>query len=276
MIIDALKRVGYTTRFDRSISNSIIGHTDLQCLQICYNDYNEKYNNDGHLIRLPADMHIYLHSTLKTNIANTASNSVYVVGSSICHLKGLCEYSSFIHSSVVVHYGTRGNLDKVLDSLDNVTKSLKPSHHYPLLLENASGEGTELGVTVDEIRHVFEKCNNTKIGMCLDTCHAFSAGYHVEQIDQLTLLLEELEDISSKHLRMIHLNDSKHPCQSRKDRHENIGQGYIWSNDKSSLDYLLDYGSDMQIDFILETPNSSTDLQYIRQNHMQLKRKLKL
>ena len=112
--------------------------------------------------------------------------------------------------------------------------------------------------------------------MCLDTCHAFSAGYHVEQIDQLTLLLEELEDISSKHLRMIHLNDSKHPCQSRKDRHENIGQGYIWSNDKSSLDYLLDYGSDMQIDFILETPNSSTDLQYIRQNHMQLKRKLKL
>ena len=277
---DVNKRLGYSVGFNGSLTNSLIGHTDVPCLQICYGNYNEGFINEN--LSQYSNMHLYLHSTVRTNIANMSSD--YIVSSSIKHVRSLANYSSLHHSSVILHYGcskdvsgtNTNHLNKVLDSLDQITRTLKPTNgHYPILLENAAGEGTEVGVTVEEIRYVLERCDNTKIGMCLDTCHAFSAGYHVDQVEQLTLLLEELEAITPRHLRMIHLNDSKHPFHSRKDRHENIGQGYVWSGDKSSLDYLMQYGAEMNLDFILETPNQESDLIYMRKNHMQLRRKLK-
>jgi len=271
MILDINKKVGITVAYDGSLITSIQGCNTLPCLQVGYKKYSDGYTNDSaQLTCIPQLPYLYLHSSVMTNIANMENKRV--LEPSIKHLNSILTYTAFIPASIIVHYGTKGNLDKTLESISRLT--LKPGPgHYPLLLENAAGEGTELGVTTDEIRYVFEKVDSTKVGMCLDTCHAFGAGYQVDQVTHLTHLLEELETIAPKRLRMIHLNDSKKPYASRIDRHENIAQGYIWSQDQSSLDYLLDYGADMGLHFILETPDPIASLQYLRTKHMRLKRR---
>jgi deoxyribonuclease-4 len=270
MILDINKKVGVSVAYDGSLITSIQGFNSLPCVQVGYKKYNEGYCNDAHqLVNIPLP-YVYLHSSVMTNIANIENKRV--LEPSIKHLNSIVTYTSFIPASVIVHYGAKGNLDKTIESVSRLTLKQGPGH-YPLLLENAAGEGTELGVTVDEIRYVFERIDSSKVGMCLDTCHAFGAGYHVEQTECLIKLLEELEAISSKRLKMIHLNDSKKPCASRIDRHENIAQGYIWSQDQSSLEYLLNYGADMGLHFILETPDPIASLQYLKTNHMRLKRR---
>lgn len=268
LILDARKRVGITTAINTDLYSAIEPFAQLPCLQVSYSEY-AFYANDGMLLQSIAPSSVYLHTTNRTNIA---SDKPYVRNCSIKHVNALLQYTPFIPASVILHYGSRTNLSQVLDSIGklNIPSSIK---NHALLLENAAGEGTELGVTVEEIRHVFEHISNPKIGMCLDTCHAFSAGYHIDEIQPLMLLLDELEGIAPRKLRMIHLNDCKVPRGSRVDRHANLGQGYIWSHDQSSLAWLLDYGADMNIDFILETPDAINDLCKLQQNYLRLQRR---
>lgn len=274
LICDANKKVGKTVPISTTLGDTIQQHKDLKCMQVCYAGYSDTYNNDGPYIKsiIPPDTTIYLHSSVRTNLSNTAENSRYVVPSSIKHVNGIMQYTQYFSSSVIAHYGCKGNLRKTCESLAHIVFPTYSINDYPLLLENAAGEGTELGVTTEEIRHVFESMSHPKIGMCLDTCHAFAAGYHVEEVDALTLLLQELEDIAPKRLKMVHLNDSVYPYASHRDRHANIKHGYIWSNNTDSLDYLLQYGADMGIHFILETPPEHDDLLYLRQHHLRLRR----
>lgn len=252
-IVDGNKRVGMDVGFNTSIYHSVVDCT-LPCVQVCmpFTTPSEDINALSSL-----KPHVYLHSNVRTNISNTASNSNYVVPPSIKHLNQLLNLTPHFHASVVVHYGARGHLNKTLESLSFLNIPNNTPSPYPILLENAAGEGTELGVTLDEIRYVFERISSPKIGMCLDTCHAFGAGYHVENTEHLNHLLDELDNIAPRRLRMIHLNDSQYTCGSRRDRHASLGCGYIWSSDYTSLDFLLEYGSEHSLDFILETPQPS-------------------
>ncbi len=122
-----------------------------------------------------------------------------------------------------------------------------------ILLENSSGSGSSLGGSFDEIGEIIEPFNPTgAIGICMDTCHAFSAGYPLFNQGDIDLLLGEIDRcIGLGYLHLIHLNDSKGDLGSRLDLHEDIGEGKIGIDGFRAI---LNHGFIRDIPLILETP----------------------
>ncbi|MBP5836147.1 deoxyribonuclease IV [Candidatus Phytoplasma meliae] len=134
-----------------------------------------------------------------------------------------------------------------LDVILAKTKHLK----IKIALETMAGKGTEVGKTLEELRQIRHLVNyKQRVSFCLDTCHLFDAGYDLK--NNLTLFLQDLDLLLGiNHISVIHLNDSKNICASRKDRHENIGFGEI------GFDALMRFAKHSffeQIPKILETP----------------------
>ncbi|MEI6231983.1 MAG: deoxyribonuclease IV [Planctomycetota bacterium] len=97
-----------------------------------------------------------------------------------------------------------------------------------ILVENTAGGGTSLGTTFEEVAAVIDASNISKLGLCLDTCHALAAGYDIRTKDGVTKMLDTIDKtISLKKLRCLHFNDSKGAVGSHLDRHEHIGSGEI-------------------------------------------------
>ena len=95
------------------------------------------------------------------------------------------------------------------------------------------------------------------MGICLDTCHAFAAGYHLSDKEGLKRMTEDLERfIGWEKLKVIHLNDSRYPLGSRKDRHMHIGEGFIG---KSGFRTIINHPSWKNVPFILETPKKNEE-----------------
>ena len=121
-----------------------------------------------------------------------------------------------------------------------------------ILLETMAGKGTEVGRSFDEIQEIIEKVDLTdNLGVCLDTCHIFDAGYDI--VNELDNVLSEFDKvIGMSRLKAIHLNDSKNPIGSRKDRHEKIGDGNIGIDTISAV---INHSLLHVMPFYLETPN---------------------
>lgn len=112
------------------------------------------------------------------------------------------------------------NLDKVFDKIDGKTM---------ILLETMAGQGTNVGNTFEQLAAIRNlSCHKRKIGICLDTCHLFAAGYNLCSEENYKTIIKHFDDvIGLNHLKAIHLNDSKSACESRVDRHESLGKGKI-------------------------------------------------
>lgn len=173
--------------------------------------------------------------------------------------------------SSVCHVGH--HLDKfTLSSVCRTLSCLKFSGEedsYPLLLENAASDGTELGVTWDELTFLAQN-TNSHVGFCIDTQHLFASDQFDKEINFNTVngvneFFKKLDrTIGLKRLKLFHLNDSRYnpkdPISSkkyctRKDSHANISCGYIWGNkeDLPGLRHLLLRGGELNIPFITET-----------------------
>ena len=98
-----------------------------------------------------------------------------------------------------------------------------------ILLENTAGQGTEIGFNFTQLKKMFSGVEDKgRIGICLDTAHAFAAGYDLSSKKGLDAALSEFDRlIGLQHLHLLHLNDAKTPLGSRADRHWHIGEGYI-------------------------------------------------
>lgn len=132
-----------------------------------------------------------------------------------------------------------------------------------VLLETAAGQGTNVGSTFEEIRAIYDACDDAvkkRVGVCLDTCHIFSAGYDISTLEQYKKMWAHFNDTIGVHLlKAIHLNDSKMPLNSRRDRHENLGKGTI------SLEVLKLFAVDpalAEVPVILETPTEDGITEY--------------
>jgi len=112
------------------------------------------------------------------------------------------------------------NLDKVLETANGKTK---------ILLETMAGQGTNLGSTFEQLKEILKGCKYKKLlGVCLDTCHIFVAGYSLKnEIEYKKTFEKFIKIIGIRKLNAIHINDSKTDFFSKKDRHENIGKGKI-------------------------------------------------
>ena len=130
-----------------------------------------------------------------------------------------------LHPGAHLSYGEEAGLNRIVEGLNSVLE--KDSSNVTILLETMSGKGSELGKTFQELKYIIDHVNKSdRLGVCLDTCHVFDAGYDI--VNNLDGVLKEFDDvIGLDRLKVIHVNDSKNTLASHKDRHANIGKGNI-------------------------------------------------
>jgi len=121
-----------------------------------------------------------------------------------------------------------------------------------VLLECMAGKGSEIGTSFSEIKSILSRIElPEKMGVCMDTCHIYCAGYDI--VDNLDGVLEDFDKtIGLNHLKAVHLNDSVYPLDSRKDRHARIGQGTIGLE---AMINIINHPRLRRLPFYLETPN---------------------
>lgn len=136
---------------------------------------------------------------------------------------------------IVIHPGSHGGagvdegVERVAMSLDQAFALASEAEQPMILLETTAGQGTSLGTHFEELAAIRTASSNPgRLGVCLDTCHVFSAGYDIANEPGFAKTFADFERIIGlQHLHFIHVNDSKKPLASRVDRHEHIGQGQI-------------------------------------------------
>lgn len=153
------------------------------------------------------------------------------------------------HPGSHVKQGVDVGIEYIVQMLNEV---IKPEQTTTILLETMAGKGTEVGRTFEEIAEIISKVElKDHMGVCLDTCHVYDAGYDI--VNDLDGVLEEFDRvIGLERLKAIHLNDSKNPYKSHKDRHEKIGEGYIGIE---AITRIINHPKLKGIPFFLETPN---------------------
>jgi deoxyribonuclease-4 len=136
--------------------------------------------------------------------------------------------------------------------VDLLNKILLPEMTTTVLLETMAGKGSEIGSNFQELQAILKQVELTeKMGVCLDTCHVYDAGYDI--VNDLEGVLEQFDEIIGlDKLRAIHLNDSLNPFSSHKDRHAVIGEGYIGLE---ALTKVINHPKLRNLPFYLETPN---------------------
>ena len=133
-----------------------------------------------------------------------------------------------------------------------LNSTLTPDMTTTVLLETMSGKGSEIGRNFEEIRAIIDKTElSEKVGVCLDTCHVYDAGYDI--VGAFDKVLDEFDRIIGlDKLCALHINDSKNPYESHKDRHEKIGEGYIGVDAMANI---INNPRVKHLPFLLETPN---------------------
>jgi deoxyribonuclease-4 len=159
------------------------------------------------------------------------------------------------HIGAHMGQGVEKGVERIVEALESVLASpqAKSAPTVKILLENSAGEGTELGASFAELGAVLTHIKDKdRVGVCIDTCHAFAAGYDLTTPRGLEKTLAELDrEVGLERVELIHLNDSKFPLGSRRDRHEHIGQGHIGLE---GFRLVVNHPALRHKPFILETP----------------------
>lgn len=159
---------------------------------------------------------------------------------------------------IIVHPGShhgageKFGLRRVAQALNWIFAHRLPKN-VKILLESTSGQGDNIGYCFSHLREILNSINYPiGVGICLDTCHLFSAGYDLRTAAKYEQTLTDFDNtVGLKHLYVIHLNDSKYPLGSRRDRHEHIGNGKLGIE---PFRYLLNDSKLQHLPMIIETP----------------------
>ena len=152
-----------------------------------------------------------------------------------------------LHPGSHVGFGIDTGIENIIDGLNKV---LEKDNSVRILLETMAGKGSEVGSNFNEIKRIIDGVKyKNKIGVCMDTCHMHDAGYDLSCFDKV---LDEFDkEVGLSYVGCIHINDSKNMMGARKDRHENIGKGYIGLDNLIKVIYNKRLG---EVPRILETP----------------------
>lgn len=153
------------------------------------------------------------------------------------------------HPGSHVGQGIEVGIEKISALLNDI---LFPEMKTTVLLETMAGKGSEVGSKFEELKAIIDKTAlSDKLGVCLDTCHVYDAGYDI--VNDLDSVLDEFDRIIGlDRLKAIHLNDSKNPFSSHKDRHEKIGEGSLGIE---AITRIINHPQLKDLPFFLETPN---------------------
>lgn len=165
----------------------------------------------------------------------------------LSYLEG-CRYI-VMHPGNHLHEGLEFGIERISKALNEV---LQGNENTMILLETMSGKGTEIGFRFEQLKEIIDRVKFQElVGVCFDTCHTYSAGYDI--IEDLNGVLKKFDDIIGiDKLRAIHLNDSQHEINSKKDRHACIGEGTL------GLEGILKFINHPKLKgkpLFLETPN---------------------
>jgi AP endonuclease 1 len=135
----------------------------------------------------------------------------------------------------------------------NLNKAHKATKTVVTLLENMAGSGNVIGSTFEDLRDVIELIDEkSRIGVCIDTCHSFAAGYDLRSPEAFNKTMESFNEIvGMKYLKALHLNDSKTPFSSHRDLHANIGTGFLGLR---AFHNVVNFEHFQQLPMVLETP----------------------
>ena len=153
------------------------------------------------------------------------------------------------HPGSHVKQGVDAGIDYIAETLNTV---IKKEQTTKVLLETMAGKGTEIGRSFEEIRRIIDKVElDEHLGVCLDTCHVYDSGYDI--VGNLDGVLKQFDEvIGLDRLKAVHINDSKNPFESHKDRHEKIGEGSIGVE---AFTRIINHPALKDLPFYLETPN---------------------
>ncbi|KGX88898.1 deoxyribonuclease IV [Pontibacillus litoralis] len=204
---------------------------------------------------------IIVHSAYIINIGNTIKPHVFELGvdfltNEIERVEAIEKAKQIVlHPGSHVSQGEEVGLQQIIKGLNEVFAN-KPNTPCQIALETMAGKGSELGKTFEELATIIDGVtDNEKLSVCLDTCHVHDAGYDI--VHDLDGVLNHFDKtIGLDRLKVLHINDSKNERGARKDRHENIGYGYIGFD---TLNAIVHHPQLQHIPKVLETPYVGED-----------------
>jgi deoxyribonuclease-4 len=197
---------------------------------------------------------VFVHTLYLVNLA-TSDDAMYEKSVTTMHrtVETACAIEA---EGVVVHVGSHlgagfdAGLERAVPALRSVLELC--NDRTWLLLENSAGAGGTIGRSIDELAALFDALDaHPRLGVCLDSCHLFVSGIDVTDRSVLDATLRELDErIGLARLRVLHVNDSKAPLGSNRDRHDNVGAGLIGTK----LGVFLSHPKLQKLPAVLETP----------------------
>lgn len=195
---------------------------------------------------------VVVHAPYIINLANTVKPETYELAvrflkEEIARCEEIGVSRLVLHPGSHVKAGDEAGLKQIVKGLNEVLREDQKVH---IALETMAGKGSEMGRTFDQIQYMIENTKHSSLlGVCLDTCHIHDAGYDLTHFDDI---LEEFnQKIGLDRLLVVHVNDSKNERGAHKDRHENIGYGYIGFE---TLNQIVHHPKLKDVPKILETP----------------------
>ena len=231
----------YFTRNPRGGSVKAVDYDDIKK----FNDFAKENNID----------YIIAHAPYTMNLASSDEKvrdfGYRVIKEDLETLEHIDKVYYNFHPGSHVGQGIEMGIDLIADILNKV---ISPNQKTLVLLETMAGKGSEIGSNFREIKIIINKVEHKeKIGVLLDTCHVNDEGYDI--VNHLDEVLKEFDEIIGINLlKAIHLNDSKNPLGSHKDRHEKIGLGTIGLE---ALTKIINHPLLRDLPFVLETPNDN-------------------
>jgi len=184
-----------------------------------------------------------------------------------------------LHPGSHVGEGIDTGIDNIINGLNTILDNTSfEDSRVTILLETMAGKGTEIGSNFLELKKIINGVNQkNRIGVCMDTCHLHDSGYDVSDFDSL---LDKFDsEVGLSYLKCIHINDSKNLCGARKDRHENIGFGYIGFDNLINIIYnerLVDIPKILETPWIGDYPPYKEEIEMIRNKEFDTELKVRL
>ena len=200
--------------------------------------------------------HILPHDSYLINLGQPEAEALEKSRNSFLDEMQRCEQLGL--TMLNFHPGSHLKLITLEQCLDRIAESiniaLDKTRGVTAVIENTAGQGTNVGFSFQHIAHIIGKVEDkTRVGVCIDTCHTYSAGYDIKTEEGYAKTFKEFDEtIGAHYLRAIHLNDTKKAFASRVDRHDSIGKGLL------GIDFFKRFMQDPRFDnmpIILETPD---------------------
>lgn len=194
-----------------------------------------------------------VHAPYIINLANTVNPDTYQLAVNFLRLEltradAMGSHIVVLHPGAHVGAGTDAGIASIVKGLNEV---LTDDTDCLIALETMAGKGSEIGRTFEELAAIYDGVSRKdRLRVCFDTCHTHDSGYDI--INSFDEVAEHFDHLLGKdQIAVFHINDSKNPCKAAKDRHENLGKGYIGFD---ALNHIVHHPDFTEVPKILETP----------------------